>query len=147
MRVWVNENVTPRVYFGDFYAGKYTITDGDSAALDICGAFDSASPNNVSQVLKGYYDVLNFVWYQGAQNLFQGSSSSNNQMVFESIGFYFDIIGSNNYLLRGFLPPDFTFFDLQCAPGYYLEDGMKCVTAPSDDSYFLHSPTNSYQRN
>ena len=22
---------------------------------------------------------------------------------------------------------------------------MKCVAAPSDDSYFLHSPTNSYQ--
>ena len=83
MRVWVNDNVTPRVYFGDFYAGKYTITDGDSAVIDICGGFDSTSPNKVDSALQGYYDMLNFVWYQGAQNLFQGPPS-NNQMVIEN---------------------------------------------------------------
>ena len=82
IRVWVNENVSPRKYFGDFSARKYTITDGDNAALDICGPFDPSSPSSVSQTTQGYFDVLNFVWYQGAQNLFQGPPS-NNQMVIE----------------------------------------------------------------
>ena len=74
-RVWVNENVTPRVGFGDFAAGKYPVTDGNNAALDICGPFDPTTPNKVSQTWLGYYDVLNFVWIEGAQNLFQDTSS------------------------------------------------------------------------
>ena len=83
MRVWVNDNVTPRVYFGDFSAGKYTITDGGSAALEICGVYHPTESNRVDPTLQGYYDLLNFVWYQGAQNLFQGPPS-NNQMVIEN---------------------------------------------------------------
>ena len=83
VRVWVNSNVIPRVYFGNFFLGKSTVYDGDNAALDLCGAFESTSPNKVSQALQGYYDMLNFVWYQGAQNLFQGPPS-NNQMVIEN---------------------------------------------------------------
>ena len=75
VRVWVNEHVTPKVYFGDFVEEKYPITDGNSAVLDICGPFDSTTPNKVSQTWLGYYDVLNFVGIQGAQYLFQNTSS------------------------------------------------------------------------
>ena len=32
--------------------------------------------------IQGYYDVLNFVWFEGAQYLFQGPPS-NNQMIIE----------------------------------------------------------------
>ena len=75
VRVWVNENESPKVYFGDFDAGKYPITDANNAVLDICGPFDSTTPSKVSQTWLGYYDVLNFVWIQGAQYLIQNTSS------------------------------------------------------------------------
>ena len=74
VRVWVNGNVTPKVYFGDFAAGKYPITNGNNAVLDICGPFDSTASDKVSQAMLGYYDVLNFVWIQGSRNLFPDSS-------------------------------------------------------------------------
>ena len=80
VRIWVNENVAPRVYFGNFSLGKYTIYDWNSDVLDLCGVYDSIGPNNVNSDIQGYYDVLNFVWYQGVQNLFQGQTG-NNQMV------------------------------------------------------------------
>ena len=64
-RVWVNQTSTPKVFFGDFAAGDTTIADGNNAALEICGVFDSASSS-----LTGYFDVLNFIWFQGSQGLF-----------------------------------------------------------------------------
>ena len=73
-RAWVNQIGTSKVYFGDFGAEKFTILDENNAALEICGAFDSISPNKVSQTWLGYYDVLNFVWFQGSQYLFQNTS-------------------------------------------------------------------------
>ena len=76
VRVWVNQIRTSTVYFGDFGAGKFTILDGHNAVLDICGVFDSTRPNKVSQTWLGYYDVLNFVWFQGAQYLFQNTSGN-----------------------------------------------------------------------
>ena len=75
-RVWVNQTVTTRVFFGDLAAGDTTITDGDNAALDICGVFDSTSPNLVSSSLAGYFDILNFVWFQGARGLFTSTTGS-----------------------------------------------------------------------
>ena len=76
VKVWVNENMTPRKYFGNFAVGK-TIYDGNNAAIDICGGFNSASPNEVDSALQGYYELLNFVWFEGAQNLFEGPPSNN----------------------------------------------------------------------
>lgn len=75
VRAWVNEHVTPRVYFGDLSGGAYTISDGANAALDICGPFYPTSVSSAIQTLQGYYDVLNFVWIQGARNLFQDTPS------------------------------------------------------------------------
>ena len=75
-RVWVNQSVTPRAIFGDFATGDTTIVDGDNAALDICGVFDSTSPNLVSSSLTGYFDILNFVWFQGARSVFTDPTSN-----------------------------------------------------------------------
>jgi len=75
-RIWVNQTVTPRVYFGDFSTGDTTIADGNNAALEICGVFDSTSSNMVNPNLSGYFDVLNFLWFQGSESLFQDTSGS-----------------------------------------------------------------------
>lgn len=69
IRVWAGETVTPRVYFGDFATGDTTILDGNNAAMDVCGVFDSTSATNVSTIYAASFDVLNFMWYQGAQFL------------------------------------------------------------------------------
>ena len=146
-RVWVNENVTPRVGFGDFAAGKYPVTDGNNAALDICGPFDPTTPNKVSQTWLGYYDVLNFVWIEGAQNLFQDTSSKFHS---ERLKIYFNCTDANSILTTFSKlsdPQAQQYWDLKCASGAYLQDGVSCVMSPSNDSYFLHSPTNSYQSN
>lgn len=75
-RVWVNQNVSPKIYFGNFATGNPPILNGNNVTLDLCGMFDSASSDNVNPAFKGYFDLLNFIWIQGAQNLFQGASGS-----------------------------------------------------------------------
>ncbi len=77
-RVWVNQTVTPRVFFGNFTTGNMTIADGNDAAFEICGVYNSTSTNLVSTNLAGYFDVLNFVWFQGAQGLFQNTTGKHN---------------------------------------------------------------------
>jgi hypothetical protein len=76
VRVWVNQTSTPRVYFGNFTTGDFTIVDGKSTALEICGVYDSTSSGNVNPTLTGYFDILNFVWFQGAQGLFTSTNAS-----------------------------------------------------------------------
>lgn len=75
IRVWVNEKVTPIVYFGDFSTGKIPMTDGSNAALDICSLFDPTSQNKLSPATLACYDVLNFVWIQGPIKLDNDTSS------------------------------------------------------------------------
>ncbi len=70
VRAWVNQVSTPRVYFGNFASGDFTIMDGSSAALEICGVYDSTSVTLIDPSLTGYFDILNFAWFQGAQGLF-----------------------------------------------------------------------------
>ena len=67
----MNDEVTPRTYFGDFAIGDTPIIDGDNAALDLCGNYDGTTPQST-----GTFDVLNFVWMQGAQGVFQDSSGN-----------------------------------------------------------------------
>ena len=67
IRITINGTTTPKHFFGNFAAGDTTITDGNNAAFDICGVYDPSSSNLVSSSRAGYFDVLNFVWFQGAQ--------------------------------------------------------------------------------
>ena len=39
------------------------------------------------------------------------------------------------------------YWNVKCGSGAYLQDSVSCVTSPSNESYFFHSPTNSYQSN
>lgn len=141
-RIWVNQTVTPQVYFGNFAIGKTVITDGNNAALEICGVFDLTGPNMVSAALTGYFDVLNFVWLQGLTTVFQNLTSNLNT---QEIKYYILIIIGRDCTLQIF--PKTRSNCLQCANGLFLQDSSDCVATPSNDSYFLHTPTNSYQSN
>ena len=77
-RVWINGTNSSWVYFGNFASGDTTVSDGSSAGFEICGVYDSASPHLVSSNLGGYFDVLNLVWFQGAQSLFPDTTSKRN---------------------------------------------------------------------
>ena len=75
-RVWVNGTNSSWVYFGNFASGDTTLSDGNNSAFEICGVYDATSPDLVSSSLGGYFDVLNLVWFQGAQSLFQDTTTS-----------------------------------------------------------------------
>lgn len=67
----MNSEVTERVYFGNFTAGDTPINDGSHAAFDLCGYYDGGTPQST-----GTFDILDFVWIQGAQGVFQDSSGN-----------------------------------------------------------------------
>jgi hypothetical protein len=73
-RIWVNNVVTSRAYFGNFSTGDTAIADGNSAALDVCGAYDATSANLVSSKLTGTFDIMNFLWISGSEGAFQNLS-------------------------------------------------------------------------
>ena len=72
MRVWVDNTATPRVYFGNFSIGN-TAADGSDAFFDLCGCYNPGS-DVVDPTLSGAFDVMNFLWFEGAESLFQDSS-------------------------------------------------------------------------
>ncbi len=69
-RIWVNGIVTSRAYFGNFSTGDTAIADGNSAALDVCGAYDATSTNLVSSNLTENFDILNFLWITASEGAF-----------------------------------------------------------------------------
>ena len=142
-RIWVNQTATSRVYFGNFATGDRTIPDGNQSAIDVCGAYDSASSNLVSSSLTGNFDILNLLWIQGSQGLFQNMTGNNQAtlILLENKLMFLDTI----CLLQAFIEPSQASCVL-CASGYKLQDNQKCVLSASNSSYFLHAPTSSYQR-
>ena len=68
----MNKESIPRVYFGDFSIGN-TPADGNNAFFDLCGCYDPVN-NVVDSTLSGAFDVMNFLWFEGAESLFQDSS-------------------------------------------------------------------------
>ena len=138
-RLWVNGDVSPRVYFGNFSNGDTPIIDGNNAAFELCGYY------GITQSLgnTGIFDLLNFVWIQGAEGVFQDSSGN--------IECFFTLLANLNSLSadascewKVFTNPSQSSC-LICSPGHDLKDNTKCVSSNSDDNYFLHIPTNSYQ--
>ena len=73
--MWVNQYASPRLHFGDIQTGNIPISNSDNAAIELCGVVDSANPNEVDSNLSGYFDVLNFLWFQGSQNLWVSPTS------------------------------------------------------------------------
>ena len=138
-RLWVDGDVSPRFYFGNFSNGDIPIIDGNNAAFELCGYYSGATQSLGNT---GTFDILNFVWIQGAEGVFQDSSGS----------FFFLILLANVNSLsvdascewKVFINPSQSSC-LVCSPGHHLKDNTKCVSSNSDDNYFLHTPTNSYQ--
>ena len=52
VRVWVNENGTPRVYFGKISNGAFPIGDSNPVIFDLCGVVDPAT-QEFSPILSG----------------------------------------------------------------------------------------------
>ncbi len=73
-RFWVNKVASSIVFFGA--NGDPTISTGQNATLEICGLFDSTNTNQLDPNLQGYYDLLNFVWFQGALGLYPNTGNS-----------------------------------------------------------------------
>ena len=73
-RIWVNGTATSRVYCGDFATDGYTISDGSSLALDICGEYNDADPYDIQSSVLSYSDIANFIWFRGSESLYQNYS-------------------------------------------------------------------------
>ena len=78
VRLWINGQATDRVYFGDFAAGDYPITDGNYASLEICGYYDSTDSNFIHSATSGTFNLMNFLWYQGALNFVSNTTCKKN---------------------------------------------------------------------
>ena len=71
----VNTNITPRVFFGEFGEGEFAIADGNNAALEICAVSDITS-GTITPLYTGYFDILNFVWFQGSLGLSSSTAAA-----------------------------------------------------------------------
>ncbi len=72
VRMWVNGKNSSRTYSGNFTANDYTIPATTNAALSICGQFDTSNPTNI--VNGGYFDILNFLWFDGSAGLYPSTT-------------------------------------------------------------------------
>ena len=81
VRIWINGVVSTTGYFGDFSSGITLFADINNAAIDICSTRNSGlSTRNSAK--DGYYDVLNFLWYKGAETLFVNALGTKNLRFF-----------------------------------------------------------------
>ena len=80
--------MSPRFYFGNFSNGDTPIIDGNNAAFELCGYYSGATQSLGNT---GTFDILNFVWIQGAEGVFQDSSGN--------IQIFLTIFSDNSFLL------------------------------------------------
>ena len=138
LRIWVNQTVTDRIYFGNYATQNFPIASGASAGLDVCGSYDASSSDNINQSLYSHFDAMNFVWFQGSEGLYQNHSGSRTLFA---IKLKIDALLDPTCMLSGFLSPKQRSCFI-CRPGYYLQDNI-CVSQPST-GYFLDNATQSY---
>lgn len=138
----MNDIGTPRVYFGNFANGDTPIPNTNNAAFEFCGSFDPLSQDLVDSTRSGSFDLMNFIWFQGSEGLFQDLSSTFS-FKFHRFTFYFLDPACS---LTGFIQPNQASC-LICAIGNSMQDYRTCVNTSPDVTYFMHSATNSYQSN
>ena len=86
VRVWINDFASSTGNFGDFSAGNNLFADINNAAVDICSTRENGlSTRNSAK--DGNYDVLNFLWYKGAEILYVNSSGK--KILISSFTSYF----------------------------------------------------------
>lgn len=73
-RVWINGVSTSRVYFGDFSIGYNLFANMDNVALEICSAKVNGSSSMRNSSRDSYADILNMLWFKGAEGLFANGS-------------------------------------------------------------------------
>ena len=65
-RIWVNGVGMNRVYFGNF--DTHLFYDLDTDQIMLCSETATGTPNIVNE---GNYDMLNFIWFQGSEGLYE----------------------------------------------------------------------------
>jgi len=135
-RAWVNGTGVSRVPVGDFSSSEIPFPDMSEATLDLC----SQKSYGTSDSVEGFNgDILNLLWYRGAEALYVNASGISfviSTNVLASIIIFID----PSCLLSGFLDPNQRAC-LQCNTGYYFYD-MICVSScPS--GYYTHEDTKS----
>ncbi len=73
-RIFVNQAIPSRTYFGEIGVNPL-LEDTIDMTIDICTTMVSGS-SNLNSSLDGNYDMMNFVWYDGDESLFQNSSGN-----------------------------------------------------------------------
>lgn len=140
VRLFANSSKTSRVYFGKIENGDIPIPDGTMVAFDICGARDSSTTKLINT---GSFDIMNMFWLPGAQVVYKDATGI---VIFPNLSNFF-LLHSDKTCQNQVFIDSLQAACVQCSAGYKMIDNRKCVTTAPNSSYFLHSPTNSYQRN
>ena len=65
-RIWINGTGMSRAYFGDFTGPLFYVSNTDQ--LHLCS---TTAPGTDSIEDEGKYDMLNFIWFQGSEGLYE----------------------------------------------------------------------------
>lgn len=140
VRLFVNGDWTSRVSFGDIASKDIPIANGNNAAFDICGARSSSTQNLINT---GSFDIMNLFMSPRAQ-VFHNNSAGNAIPFLQFFHFSSTSLDSTCQNRAFFASSQAAC--VQCSPGYRMIDNRKCVAFAPNSRYFLHIPTNSYQR-
>jgi hypothetical protein len=75
-RVWINGVSTPRTYFCDFSSGYDLFADMDNAKIELCSREVSGEPGVLDNTTDSYSDIVDFMWFKGAEGLFTNTSGT-----------------------------------------------------------------------
>ncbi len=73
-RIFINQTIPSRSYFGEIGVAPL-LEDTTDMTIDICTTMVSGS-STLNSSLDGNYDMMNFVWYDGDESLFQNFSGN-----------------------------------------------------------------------
>ena len=68
-RVWINGVVSTKFYFDDYASSDYLFSDINDVEIMLCSRTNSGHDVN-SLVNFGNYDMMNFIWFRGAEGLY-----------------------------------------------------------------------------
>ena len=69
-RVWINGVITTRTLFCDFDQNKFLFTDMTNAQLELCNRKTSGSSTTLESGKDANADIVNFMWFKGAEYLY-----------------------------------------------------------------------------
>ena len=66
-RIWTNGVPSSRKYLTDFSTDVYLFHDTDNVEANLCSRRNNGLP---TPVYFGRYDLMNFIWFKGAEGLY-----------------------------------------------------------------------------